>query len=184
MVSAAILLTAALSLGQISASDGPPRQWLPAVVGGRTVYLWGWRDASGGVGYRPDENAHVFKPARPTPAVPQLSPGQTISADGAINNGLMLQATRPTGTLETNDPDLARKLERRCPGPGPCPPDEPDPTIPDLPLGPNPLARLEEYSVPIVCLICALLLVVFASRRNASVVLSLPSTPPPPRAVP
>lgn len=156
MVSA-ILLTVAL--GQVNAFDGPPREWLPGQIAGRTVQLWGWRDASGGVRYYPHENPQVYTPYM-TPAVYQpLSPGQTINRDGTLNNGLMLQSTRPTGTLETNDPGLAEKLEQRCLN------DEPEPEIPPDHRKPNLRALLEQYAVPIACILCGGVLLL-ARRRQ------------------
>lgn len=169
-----VILLAAL--GQVSASDGPPRQWLPATVDGKTVYLWGWRDVSGGVRHMVAENRHVYGPPpvrpMPSPARPKLSPGQLIGADGEINNGLDLRAARPTMGLDTNDPDLPKKLGldprpmgQAAPSAGQCQPDQPD-QPPFIDPKPDPLLPYRDYLIPVAILVAVLLLIGFKATRH------------------
>lgn len=165
----AILLTAALSLGQVTAYDGPIRQWKQAVINGQTQWVWGWEPAPGWVQYHQHEQPAARRPAAPTPPAysQPLSPGQTIDANGTLNNGLMLNATVPTVGLQTNDPDLGRKLElgqRRC---KPDPPDEPDPPDdPDAPPEPSARELVDKYAVPMICVVCAAGLFIAAARAR------------------
>lgn len=143
MFSALIVLA---SLGQIHASDGPPREWLPGVVDGKVVQLWGWRDASGGVRYFRAENHHLFpehkppawKPTpqptpTPTPPAKPLNTGILLESNGTLNSGLNLEGSQP-GPIDTNDPAFGNRLglTADCPGPGPCPKPDPD-SEPDQP---------------------------------------------------
>lgn len=129
----ALVLAAALT-GQVTAYDGPPRQWVRGVVNGQAQWLWGWQDASGWVRFHKPENPQLFPEYRPaatvTPAKPSgvtLGAGMVLEANGTINNGLQMQGTRPTGMIDTNDPSLGSKLAigEDCPD-GRCPNDEPD----------------------------------------------------------
>lgn len=169
-----VMLLAA-TLGQVNATDGPPRQWLPGVIGGKTVQIWGWRDVSGGVGYRPQENHHLFPQYAPRPVAPSKpivpNTGMVLESNGTLNSGLNLQGVRPMVGLDTEDPELLRRLssdgEGPCPGPGPCPnpsPDRPDlsPFVPTI----SPFARLEPYAVPIACLVSGVILIAFAKSKS------------------
>lgn len=131
----ALILAAALS-GQVSASDGPPRQWVSGMVDGRAVWLWGWHE-NGWVKFYRHENGQVFNPpkvvVKPVMLPKPLPAGNVLEAGGVINSGLNLKDTHPTvnGGFETNDPKLADKLESRCPNDEPCP--DPSPLDPDAP---------------------------------------------------
>jgi hypothetical protein len=167
-----MLILAAGLTGQVNAFDGPPREWLPGVINGRTVQIWGWRNYPSGVAHRYEENPHIYGPDRRVLwNVPTLAPGQKIGQDGAINNGVTMQAQRPALGLETNDRDLIEKLDleserRPCPGPGPCPPDGPD--VPDIPpLFPNKDPYAEWY-VPGAILAGALVVGLLIRQSRAS----------------
>lgn len=162
-----VILLAAL-MGQVSATDGPPRQWLPGVIGGKTVQIWGWRDVSGGVGYRPEENHHLYPQFAPKAAAPvSIGDGVKIEANGTLNSGLDLRASQPTAGLDTNDPDIAGKLGLNSDGPCPSPGPPSRPFVPDQPIpSVSPFAKLEPYAVPIACLLSGLLLVAYAKSKS------------------
>jgi hypothetical protein len=140
----ATLILAVSIAGQATAYDGPTRQWLQGDIAGRTVWIWGWRDVSGGVRYFPQENHDLYpqyKPRSPAKKAVVVGPGMVIESNGTLNNGLNLsqsQQTRHSG-FDTNDPGLLNKIkldgdtteaaaEKPCPAPGPD--DEPD--FPDI----------------------------------------------------
>lgn len=160
MMTLASLILAASLTGQATATDGPARTWVSGIVDGKPVDLWGWHDANGWVRFHKHENHHLwpeYKPAtlpkplpvQPRPIVPNT--GIVLESNGTLNSGLNLSGTRPTGMLETNDPDLARKLDRE----GPCPNPNPDPYQPD-PFAPvDPLSKYRDYFLPAALLVAA-----------------------------
>lgn len=130
---ATLILASALT-AQVHANDGPPRAWHQAVVNGRTVQLWGWKNADGSIGCYHTENPQVWKPATPKPAAKPapvtLGAGMVLEANGTINNGLDLKATQAEAAPATNDPEFMAKFgldENRCPNnePDDVPVDEP-----------------------------------------------------------
>lgn len=161
MLSALILATAITGQAQPGYSNAEPaRQWVQGMVDGKPVWLWGWKDPqSGYVWHYRHENPQVFgKPAAkpaPKPGPKPIVDGLVLESNGTINAGLDLHATRPTGVLETNDPDLAKKLEN-------CPNDEPDPDIPALPAGDQPNT---DWLLP-VSIVVAVLAVVYAFAKD------------------
>jgi hypothetical protein len=159
------LILLAASLGQVNATDGPPREYLQGVIAGRTYWIWGWRDVSGGVRFIPQENHHIYpqyapkatpKPL-PRPTIPNT--GIVLESNGTLNSGLDLHNAKPTLGLDTNDPDLAKKLglDADCPDDKPCP--TPTPNV-------EPLKQLEPYAVPIACLVSGLVLIAVAKVKS------------------
>lgn len=155
-------------LGQVNAADGPPRQWLPGVIGGKTVQIWGWRDpATGGVGYRAAENHHLYPQFAPRPAAPTLpNTGIVLESSGDLNSGLKIEQAKPTESagFDTNDPGLLDKIGLDGDYPdGRCPNNEPD--LPDI--APRPRSSLRDYLPSVVLLVLAIgaALAIGASRQ-------------------
>lgn len=175
-----LILLAAMA-GQID-PNYPPREWLWASVEGQTVRLWGWRNYPSGVRFYREENPIEFTTEGKFRRHREpLSPGQVIDRDGAVNNGLILQQRPPTHRLETNDPDLGRKLHLQderphcathvdspCPGPGPCPRPRPDPIPDPFPDEPKPPAweAHKDYLIPVAVIAGAVFIGLAIFRRR------------------